>query len=299
MKKNEYGLNWIFKRTKGTRLQLVLYTLLIIISTVITISLAFILKLFVDIATGDLDESLLFIGLISIAVITFGGIITVINSVLAQFIFGKTERGLRSELMNVILSRRMIDISKQHTGELMTKLTVDIQAVSNCFVLIIRSMVGGIASAVIATAGMFFLNWKMALIMIILTPLLMLVIGIFSGPMQKASETDKRNDEINRSMMQENLSRIMLIKTYFMQNKILTKVKKLYADKLRSGLKLGMWEGLVSFSGEIISMVMFIVAIGVGAYFVLKGETTFGNLVAIVQLLNYIVKTPSRISRER
>ena len=117
--------------------------------------------------------------------------------------------------------------------------------------------------------------------------------------MQKASLKDKRNDEINRSMMQENLSRIMLIKTYFMQNKILTKVKKLYADKLRSGLKLGMWEGLVSFSGEIISMVMFIVAIGVGAYFVLKGETTFGNLVAIVQLLNYIVKTPSRISRER
>ena len=124
MKKNEYGLNWIFKKTKGTRLQLVLYTFCILVSTVITISLAYILKLFVDIATGDLDESLLMIGVISIAVISFGGIITVVNSVLSQYIFGKTERSLRMELMNVIFSRRMIDISKQHTGELMTKLTL-------------------------------------------------------------------------------------------------------------------------------------------------------------------------------
>ena len=287
--KDNYGLNWIFKKTKGTRLQLFIFTVLIIISTVITISLAYFLKLFVDVATGDLEESLIYLGLISLGVIAFGGIISVINSILAQYIFGKTERSLRIELMNVILSRRMIDISKHHTGELLTKLTVDIQAVSNCFLNIIRRMVGGLASALFATAAMFFLNWKMALIMFILTPLLMLVMGIFNPFMQKASELDKRNDEINRSLMQENLTRIMLIKTYFMQNKIIAKLKNTYAGKLKSGMKLGMWEGFINFSGELISMAMFMVAIGVGAYFVLRGEATLGNLIAIVQLLNYIV----------
>ena len=124
----------------------------------------------------------------------------------------------------------MIDISKQHTGELLTKLTSDITAVSNCFINIIRSMVGGIASALFATAAMFFLNWKMALIMLVLTPLLMLVMGIFTPFMQKASEKDKKNEEINRSMMQENLSRIMLIKTYFMQDKIRAKIKDKYEN---------------------------------------------------------------------
>ena len=287
--KNKYGLNWIYKKTKGTRFLLAIFTILILISTVITISLAYFLKLFVDVATGDLEESLIYLGLISLGVIAFGGIISVINSILAQYIFGKTERSLRIELMNVILSRRMIDISKHHTGELLTKLTVDIQSVSNCFLNIIRRMVGGLASALFATAAMFFLNWKMALIMFILTPLLMLVMGIFNPFMQKASELDKRNDEINRSLMLENLSRIMLIKTYFMQNKIIAKLKNTYAGKLKSGMKLGMWEGFINFSGELISMAMFMVAIGVGAYFVLRGEATLGNLIAIVQLLNYIV----------
>jgi ABC-type bacteriocin/lantibiotic exporter with double-glycine peptidase domain len=287
--KNNYGINWIYKKTKGARFQLALFTFLTLIGTIITISLAYFIKLFIDIATGEIEESLIRVGLIAIAVIGFGGIITVIRSILSQFIYGKTERGLRTELMSVILSRRLIDISKQHTGELLTKLTVDIQAVSNCFINIIRDMVGGVASAVFATAAMFFLDCRMALIMLILTPLLMFVMSIFTPFMQRASEADKRNDEINRSVMQENLSRIMLIKTYFMQTKVIAKIKNIYAHKLKSGMKLGMWEGLVHFSAEIIATAMFMVAIGVGAYFVMNGYTTFGNMIAIVQLLNFVV----------
>ena len=289
IQKNNYGLGWIFKKTKGTRVQLAVFTLLILINAGIAVSLAYFLRMFVDIATGDLEQSLVYVGLLAVGVIGIGGIITVIHSVLSQFIFGKTERELRAELMDVILSRQTLDISKQHTGELLTKLTVDIQAVSNCFLNIIRTMVGGLASALFATVAMFVLDWRMALIMLGLTPILMLVMGIFTPFMQRASEVDIRNEEINRSLMQENLSRIVLIKTYFMQNKVIAKLRATYANKLKSGMKLGMWQGFISFSGEIISIAMFMVAVGVGAYFVLRGETTIGNMLAIVQLLNYIV----------
>jgi subfamily B ATP-binding cassette protein MsbA len=41
---------------------------------------------------------------------------------------------------------------------------------------------------------------------------------------------------------------------------------------------------------------MFMVALGVGAHFVLTGETTLGSLIAIVQLLNYIVMPLSKFA---
>ena len=287
--KSKYGLNWILNKTKGVRQHLVLYTILILINTAITISVAYFIKLFIDVATGETELSLLYIALLAMSVISAGGIITVINSVLAKLIYGKTERGLRVELMSVILSRRMIDISKQHSGELLTKLTSDIQAISNCAIQIIRNMIGGIASALLAVTMMFLLNWKMALIMLVFTPLLMIVMGIFTPFMEKASAKDKRNDEITRSLMQENLSRIMLIKTYFLQLKVILKTKLTYANKLKSGMKLGKWEGLVVFFGEMIANLMFMGGIGIGAYFVLNGEVTIGSLIAIIQLLNYVV----------
>jgi len=288
-KKDKYGLNWIFNKTKGLRPHLALFTFLIIINTAITISIAYFLKLFIDVATGETEESLIYIAFLAMAVMSVSGILTVISSVLAKLIYGKTERNLRVETMRVILSRRMVDISKQHTGELLTKLTADIQAISNCFIHIIRNMVGGIVSALLAITMMFLLDWKMALIMLLFTPFLMIVMGIFTPFMQKASVIDKRNDEITRSMMQENLSRIMLIKTYFMQAKVLLKTKLAYANKLKSGMKLGKWEGLVLFFGQMIANLMFLGGIGIGAFFVLSGEVTMGSLIAIIQLLNYVV----------
>lgn len=152
--KKEYGLRWVFKRTRSTRPQLALYILLILCVTIGQISLSYFLKAFVDVATG-VDAPLLRIGGIAIAVIGAGGIVTMIASVIAKYIHGKTECSLRTELLSVILSRRMIDISAQHTGELHTKLTADTQAVSMCFPLIIEKMMGDIASALVSITTIF------------------------------------------------------------------------------------------------------------------------------------------------
>ena len=169
--KNKYGLKWIFSKTKGLRPQLALFTFLVLLSSATEISIAYFLKLFMDIATGESELSLLTVGVLSVAVIAVTGVFAMLISVLSKYIYGKTERNLRSELMSVIFSRRMTEIAKQHTGELQTKLTVDAQAVSECFPVIIKNLVGSAASVVIATVGMFILNWKMALIMLVLTPL--------------------------------------------------------------------------------------------------------------------------------
>lgn len=296
MGENKYGLRWIYQKTKVCRLQLVLYTLLVLCISVIQLLFAYFMKLFIDIATGSIDMSLLYVGICSIALIAIGGIVMMVNSLLSKWIYGKTECNLREELIDTIFSSQMIDISKQHTGELLTRLTVDVQSVSMCFTTLIDNMVGGAASALLATAALFFLNWKIAIILLVLAPLLMFLMGALTPSIQKASATDKGNDETNRSLIQENLSRIMLVKSYFMQEKTKGKIKSTYENKLKSGMKLGMWEGLALFAGALFGNIMSLVTLGLGAYFVLKGETTVGSLIMIVQLLNYIVTPVTKFS---
>jgi len=288
-KKTKYGLGWIFAQTKGIRLYLVLFTIVILIATGLELSFAFFIKEFIDIATGESSSSLLTVALLAGAALAVAGIFYMLSFILSKYIYGRTERKLRTNLLGIIFSRRMVDIKNQHTGELLTKLTVDTQAVSEISPTIIRDMVGGAAAALIAIISMLILDWRMALIVLGLTPVLMLAMGLLTPFIEKASAKDKENDENNRSLMQENLSRIMLIKTYFMQAKTIKKVNDLYLKKLRSGMKVGMWEGVTMFSGLILGMSMFLIAMGVGAYFVMNGQTTLGNLVAIVQLLNYVV----------
>lgn len=296
MEKNRYGLKWIYGKTKGCRPQLAVYTFLALCIPAIQLLFAYSMKLFIDIATGSTGMPLLYVGVCSIAAITAGGIVMLINAILGKYIYGKTECNLRTELLDIIFSRRMIDLSRQHTGELLTKLTSDVQAVSQCFTMLIDNVVGEAASALFATTALFFLNWKIAIILLLLIPVLMLLVGSLTPHIQKASAVDKGNDEKNRSLIQENLSRMMLIKTYFMQGKTVEKAKRTYKDKLKSGMKLGMWEGLALFAGALFGNVMSLVTLGLGTYFVLNGETTVGSLIMIVQLLNYIVTPVTNLS---
>ena len=265
------------------RLQMIIYALLALCIPIIQLLFAYFMKLFIDVAVGSSEMSLFYIALYSIAAIIAGGIVMMINSVLAKNIY------LRTELMDIILSRRLLDISKQHSGELLTRLTADIQAVSSCYITIAENIIGGLASALFAVAALFFLNWKIALILIILTPLMMSLMGALTPQIQKVSAADKNCDEINRSIMQENLNKILLIKTYSMQIKITEKMKSAYTNKLKSGMVLGAWEGAAMFVGALSGNVMSLVTLGLGSYFVLKDETTVGSLIMIVQLLNYII----------
>ena len=153
----------------------------------------------------------------------------------------------------------------------------------------IDTIVGGAASALFAAAALFFLNGKIAILLLTLTPLLMFLMGALTPHIQKMSAIDKENEERNRSYLGENLSRILLIKTYAMQEKILERSKTIYQKKLKSSITLGMWEGLALFAGALSGNIMSLVTLGLGAYFVLSGETTVGSLIMIVQLLNYIV----------
>lgn len=289
MSKNKYGFNWIYRKSKGVRLGLAVYAALALCIPAVQLGFAFFMKMFIDIATGASELSLSYAAICSIALVAGGGIVVVINAVLSKWIYGKIECGARTELMGIIFSRCMIDIVRQHTGELLTKLTADVAAISSCFKIIIDNVAAGAVSALLATAALFFLNWKIAAILLVLTPIMMFVTGAFTPRIQKAAMSDKQNDEANRSMMQENLGRIMLVKTYFMQEKVIGKAASLYGNKLKSGMGLGLWEGLAALSGTLFGNMMFLVTLGLGSYFVLTGETTVGSLIAIVQLLNYII----------
>lgn len=300
MKNEKYGFKWIMARTKKCRPQTVAYIFFAICIPIIQLCFAYFMKMFIDIAVGNTENSLPTIALYCAAAIILDGVAVMANSVLAKYIYGVTERELRKELMGVIVTRKLAEISKQHSGKLTTILTADVQAVSSCFTAVAENIVGGTVSALLAAVALFFLNWKIALILIVLTPLTMLLTGALTPRLQKLSAVDKANDEMNRSVMQENLNKITLIKTYSMQSKTVEKVEKTYKDKLKSGVRLGVWEGLAVFVGTLSGNIVSLVALGLGSFFVLTGETTVGSLIMIVQLLNYIImpitKFPSAVA---
>lgn len=171
MKRSKYNVKWILSHTKKCRPQMFAYVFSSLCMPIIQLLFTYFMKMFIDAAVGISDNSLLNIVFFSVTAIILGGEIIIVNSVLAKSIYGATERELRTELMRVITTRKLLDISERHSGELMTKLTADVQAASSCYSIIVENIIGGLVSAVFSAAALFFLDRKIDIILLVLIPL--------------------------------------------------------------------------------------------------------------------------------
>ena len=171
----------------------------------------------------------------------------------------------------------------------MTYLTADVEHVADCIPSILRKTVSNGLTTILALVYLFFLNWKMALILICVVPLLIFCVAVFSPIVQKMSKADKENEERIRVYLQEILDKILILKTCTMGRILGQKTDQLLDRKVESARRLGVAEGGSSFLNNVLGTSMMMIAMAGGAYFVVQGELEVGALIGVVQLSNYII----------
>ncbi|GHV40316.1 hypothetical protein FACS189490_05280 [Clostridia bacterium] len=193
--------------------------------------------------------------------------------------------------------KRFVDVQKVHTGEMMTLLSDDVAAVANYFPDLITGIFGNIVLVSISVTALFFLNWKLALVLLISTPLLIVLLNLFAPFIQKSGLTNKNSEEENRKFMQDSVGKLLLFKTYGMAEKVASRGASLYGKKYKTAVQLSILEGFSGFMNILFGMSMFLIILGVGAYFALRGEVAVGTLVAMLQLMNTVINPFSAVSR--
>lgn len=287
--KSRYGLKWIYRQTKGNRRYLVVLAVAGIVMAAVNIGMTTILKGFVDIAVGDSRISLSLNLLAAVIFLVLEGVLSLVIAVSFRVFGARIARKIRLELVSRLYHSSLLEYQSHHVGEYMTNLTEDVEKVSGCFSALLRSTVGNALTAVLAIVYLFFLNWKLAMVLLVCIPLLILCIGIFSPVVQKTSRTDKRNEENIRVYFQDILEKLALFKISGMGEKLESKVSFLLGAKVNSARRLGAAEGGSSFLNNAMGTAMFLIAMGGGAYFVMRGELVVGAMIAVVQLSNYII----------
>lgn len=286
--KKRYDFGWIYAQTRGNRRYLVCLMLAGIALAVVNIGMASVLKGFVDIATGDSRMSLAENVAAAFLILVSEGLLGLITSVSYQVSCNRIGQRLRLELAARLYRSRLLEMQEHHVGEYMTNLTADVEKVSGCIPTIAKNAVGNGLTAVFAVLYLFWLNWKLALLLLICIPLLILCIAVFSPVVQKASRRDKENEEEIRIYFQEVLEKIALFKIGFMGRRFAEKAQGMLEAKVQSACRLGAAEGGSAFLNNVMGTSMFLIAMGGGAYFVMRGELVVGAMIAVIQLTNYI-----------
>lgn len=296
MKNKDGNLKWVFSKTKGSRMALFFLMVITIIAVSAQVLIAYVLKLFIDSATSMTELTLGNVTSLFALVLIMCGFTCIMASMLKKMIEGKIILRMRKNIMEHILGGDYIKVHTYHSADVLTKLTNDVEQIAEYFPKIIMDILGGIFIFLAAIISMYILNTKIALLITVVTPLLIACISLFNFPIASADRQRKKNEEKNRIMLQEQLEHVKTIKVYRIQERCIKMQEKAYRKVYKSNVRFGIWEGVATFCNDLIGNAMLLIALGMGAALVQRGETSVGTLIAIVQLLNYIIMPFSKIS---
>lgn len=178
---------------------------------------------------------------------------------------------------------------KAKTGDLMSRLTGDLEAVRHFFGYELPHMFNFCASILFGAAVMMTISWKLTLIVLVTMPLLVVLAVKFQSRVQPALRSIRQSISQLTSAAQENISGVRTVKSFSREPYEVAKF-----GKHSEGYKEINISTATILSNYIPAMewtvnLSLVILMGAGGYLVLRDQLSLGDLVAFFSLVGYII----------
>jgi subfamily B ATP-binding cassette protein MsbA len=242
-----------------------------------------IMKWFIDGVIGlgawDLVPAVL---LASIAIPVASGIVSFLNTLTIVYLGQRLVFDVRLTLYKHINNLPLEFFDRMGTGKIMSRVMGDVSTVQNMLTNSTISMVTDLVSFIFALGVTFHLNYKLALILVVVLPLYIVNYRYFIRKIGSTSfRFREKMDEI-AGTLQERLSGTKLVKAYGKESA----ETKAFVASARQSMDLAIQSAVFSTSfsntSRLINSLTNTVIYCLACYFVLRGEMTYGAVMAFM-----------------
>lgn len=285
---NKSTLKWIYRRIKRFLPAIIATALISAVTAVSYVVLALLTKRVLDIATGDAAGNLAAAGAALFAVIALQVTAGACQSLLNAYTNGKLTMSLREYLFTAICKKKYEEISPYHSGDILNRITSDVDTVVSSSVTIIPNSVSIFTKIIAGLGAMVFMNPILALI-ILLLGVTVPAIGRFISKKYKYMHKEcQRTEGRTRSFMQECFENIVVIKTFASEGPFIKRLQRYMDDNFklkikRTGISIAATISLYTFF-----TIGYYAVLLWGAGGLSKGTLTYGTLMAFLQLISQL-----------
>lgn len=281
------SMKWAFDMSRPFALKLLLILALSALIPLCGVGLAIASKNMIDSAingSGQLTNRIVILAVIIISDI----VMQTIQDIISTKTLEELSNNIRLKVYVRLLKANWLQLSRYHSGDILTRLTSDVNAVTNIVVYQIPEVVGLCVRITAAFFTLLVFDPKLALFVLILGPGFITFARLFARKYKFLYRKVQQLEGMYRSNLQESLQNIVVIKSFCMEDKNLNNVDKLQNERLGWVVKRGK---IGAYSGAILSFgywLGYILAFLWGVSKLAKGTTTFGTVTAFIQLVNQI-----------
>ncbi|WP_105974111.1 ABC transporter ATP-binding protein [Streptomyces geranii] len=177
---------------------------------------------------------------------------------------------------------------KHRQGDLVERLTGDVEAIEQLVVSGVVGTVSAAFSALFYSAAALWLRWDLALVTFFLAPLFLLAARRFAGRIRTASQDERVADGAITSVVEESLGNIVLTQAYNRrrdEEKRLDREARAWLRASVRGARLSeMYEQFV----EVVETLCVLTVIGLGVWEISAGRMSLGALLAFAAFVGYL-----------
>ncbi|MGH4119446.1 ABC transporter ATP-binding protein [Clostridium sp.] len=288
MKTTVTKIKWILKQAKTS---ISLLTFLIVLGGIISLSSvyrAIVTKKLIDAATtSKFNQMMLWVSVLAIFIILdIAG--RAIASALSARSSTKITNFIQKNLYSRLLNTKWLEFSKYHSGDILTRLTSDVDAISNVLVNTLPNIISLGITLIASTIVLFFYDPVIALLTLCLSPIPIFLSRIYSRKLKIIYTKIQKIESEYRSLLNESIQNIVIIKSFCLEKQKNEKIKDIQKIKLDLVLKRNR---INIFSNSILSLaswIGFLLVFSLGGLKLSKGTATFGTLTAMLQLISNI-----------
>lgn len=287
-RKDFSALKWIINTAKGSWVFVFIYALLSAALAYFGILTAYGTKDVVNGATSN-DAALLKRGAIYLLILVVVQILLkIFNGNMYERSRAKIEIKIRTRVFESIMKKDYAAISAHHSGDLLNRLTSDVQTICDGvtgLVPHIVSLLTKMISAVVIIAG---LDWIFAAIFLAGGALIALISLFFRKYLKNIHKEAQSADGKVRSFFQESLASLLVIKVFNAYKQISEKARLLQEDNYKIRIKRATISIFANTGVQMAFSLGYLFAMVLGGFRVYRGMIDIGELTAILQLVNQI-----------
>ena len=285
---NKATLKWIYARTKRFLPAVAVTSLISAFTAVSYVLLALITKRVLDIATKDAAGSLAAAGTALFAVIAVQVILSACQSLLNAYVNGRLTLSLRNYLFTLICRKRYSQISRYHSGDILNRLTSDVDVVVSSSVSIIPSVVSTVAKITAGIGAMIFMNPIIAAVILVLGITVPAIGRAINKKYKYMHKECQRTEGKTRSFMQECFENIVVIKSFASEKPFVKRLTVFMEDNFRLKIKRTGISVLASICLYTFFTAGYYAVLLWGAGGLAAGTLTYGTLMAFLQLISQL-----------
>lgn len=281
-------LKWCLNYTKPYLPQLALLMGFDFLGTFLSVGMAIIGKKLIDKASiGDLS-GLWKIIIIYVAVILGSQLMGIISSLMAVVVYEKFGFGIRKKVYRRILDTCWIDISKYHTGDLMTRLTSDVSAVSDGIANTIPTILRLMVELLVTFCTLAYYDLRLAIFALLVAPIAMIASFWLGRKLKYLTVKVQQTESKYRSFMQESLANILIEKSFCLEDYSEQRLTQLRDERIYWVFKRNRTNMYASAAMGLSFQLGYIVAFAWGAICIANKTITYGTMTVFLQLVNRI-----------